>query len=483
MKRFFVTLVALFVALLTAEAQGLGQLYDNGQVRGIVVKLTPDGQPAVLMSIESVKESTVADKGFSGPLPAFDRNDGRNNMAVIEQYRAQYGGSFPLYEWSKSLGPGWYIPAINELYDAWVRTFGGDEKLDNYNQDLFLAVNDLVKSMGGDKMNGSMNNYPLGMISSTLVESQTKKGTAYVAFYVEMRESAGSAVGNHFTPVFARSRKGGKISTLYMPVHMKSGILAATHAFYRLREDAYADGIYEAPMPNKKVFGNTGREADTRLVSTNSNPVQQSATQAAPAPTHHSPMATVDPQTAVADNTPMPQNTPATRKTPAASNTPGSDKTPAPRTKTIAGGKTPSASIPPQKNKDGGQGYHAPVQQYAPQQVPAQQQYVPQQASAQPQQYQQPAQPQYQAAPQPAQQQVVYANNTGWDIIIAPGQDIQCRVLRVGEKEIEYKKAGFENGPTYTISRRKAEKIIYANGQTEDVKKGMLDFINLKKKN
>ena len=75
---------------------------------------------------------------------------------------------------------------------------------------------------------------------------------------------------------------------------------------------------------------------------------------------------------------------------------------------------------------------------------------------------------------------MVYANNSGWDIIVAPGQDIQCRVLRVGEKEIEYKRAGFENGPTYTISRRKAEKIIYANGMVEEVKTSVFDFIKKK---
>ena len=87
---------------------------------------------------------------------------------------------------------------------------------------------------------------------------------------------------------------------------------------------------------------------------------------------------------------------------------------------------------------------------------------------------------QQQPAPQAAPQQVVYANNSGWDIIVAPGQDIQCRVTRVGEKEIEYKKAGFEDGPTYTISRRKAEKIIYANGTVEEVKKSPLDFLKRK---
>lgn len=411
MKRILLMVVALFVAYATAEAQGLGQLYDNGQVRGIVVKLAPDGQPAVLMSIESAKEALIDDKNFSGPLPAFDRNDGRINMAIIGLYQDQHGGSFPLYEWCRSLGAGWYIPAINELYDAWVVTFGGNEQLDNYDQDRFVAVNDLVKSLGGDKMNGSMNNYPLGMLSSTLSEVNGKKGNSYVAFYVEMRESAGSAVGNALIPkgLGIRTRKGGKITTLYMPVHMSGGIVVATHAFYRLREDAYAGGIYEAPMPNAKAFGNTGREADTRLISADGGAVPQ-------------PQATHAPQPQYA---PQPAPTPAPQYVP--------QPAPAP----------------------------APAPQYVPQQAPQQAPLQTPQAA-------------------PAQQPVVYANNSGWDIIVAPGQDIQCRVLRVSDKEIEYKKAGFENGPTYTISRKKAEKIIYANGMVEEVKTSVLDFIKKK---
>lgn len=379
MKRFLLMVATLFVAYVTAEAQGLGKLYDNGKVRGIVVKLAPDGQPAVLMSVESAKEPMVDDKNFNGPLPAFDRNDGRVNMEVIRQYKNQHSGSFPLYEWCCSLGTGWYIPAINELYDAWVVTFGGDEKLDNYDQDRFLAVNDLVKQSGGEKMNGSMNNYPLGMLSSTLSEFNGKKGNSYVAFYVNMKESAGSAVGDLLVPkgFGIKTRKGGKITTLYMPVDVAPGNIIATHAFYRLREDAYAQGIYEAPIPNGKAFGNTGREADTRIINVNEKATATSQQKA----------------------------TAATQ----------------------------------------------------PQQVATQS---------------------YQATT--AQQTAVVENNTGWDIIVGPGQDIQCRVIRIGEKEIEYKKAGFENGPTYTISRKKAEKIIYANGMVEEVKTSVLDFIKKK---
>lgn len=417
MKRFFVTLVALFVALLTAEAQGLGQLYDNGQVRGIVVKLTPDGQPAVIASLQVCNERLCDDKDATTMPAANSVNDGRQNMQAIEQYIAQHGGSFPAYDWCKSLGPGWYLPARNEVYDAWIVTFGGEDGLDNYDQDLFLATTEVVKKAKGDKMVWDKNE-PIPWISSTMEQfTHPKKGhTIFCLRAVYLHESKGSMVGGFAVDGLrqsiggiagivadskVRSRKGGKIGTSYRVPTMKGGTVGGFRAFYRLREDAYAAGIYEAPEPDRSFATDTSDAASTQLVSTN---------EPAPAPT------------------PAPAQQPAPQPAPQAA--------PAPK------------AAP------------APVQQPAP---------APQ--------YQQPAQPQYQAAPQPAQQQVVYANNTGWDIIIAPGQDIQCRVLRVGEKEIEYKKAGFENGPTYTISRRKAEKIIYANGQTEDVKKGMLDFI------
>ncbi|MDO4758635.1 MAG: hypothetical protein Q4A18_05175 [Rikenellaceae bacterium] len=396
MKKMLVTWVLLFAALATAEAQGLGQLYDNGQVRGIVVKLAPDGQPAVIASLQSCRERFCDDKDATTMPAAYSINDGRQNMQAIEQYIAQHGGSFPAYDWCKSLGPGWYLPARNESHDAWIVTFGGENALDNYDQDLYLAAAEVVKNAKGDKMVWDKKT-PIPWFSSTVeVHTGGKKNKTYHNIrVVGLHESSGSAAGSFATSMASgliriRSRKGGKIESWYHPATMKgSDGVGEFRAFYRLREDAYAAGIYEAPIPKMGVFSDTEDAVDTKLVSAN---------EPAPAPQAPAPAA-------------------------------------------------------------------APMQQPAPAPQP---QHVPQAAPA----------PAPQAAP--AQQPVVYANNSGWDIIVAPGQDIQCRVTRVGEKEIEYKKAGFENGPTYTISRKKAEKIIYANGVVEEVKKTMFDFIKKK---
>ena len=413
MKRILCVIVALFVAYATAEAQGLGQLYDNGQVCGIVVKLTPDGQPAVIASLQSCNDRFCDDKDATSMPAAYSVNDGRLNMQAIEQYIAQHGGSFPAYDWCKSLGPGWYLPARNEVYDAWIVTFGGEDGLDDYDQDLFLAASEVVNKAKGGKMVWDKNE-PIPWISSTMEQfKHPKKGhTVFCLRAVYLHESKGSMVGGFAMDGMrnaiggvaglvvdskVRSRKGGKIGTSYRVPTMKGGTVGAFRAFYRLREDAYAAGIYEAPEPDRKFATDTSDAASTQLTSANE-----------PAPA---------PQAAAPAPAPAPASAPA------------------------------------------------PVQQPAPAPQP---QYVPQAAPA--------------PAPQatPAQQPVVYANNSGWDIIVAPGQDIQCRVTRVGEKEIEYKKAGFENGPTYTISRKKAEKIIYANGVVEEVKKSMFDFIKKK---
>lgn len=402
MKKMLVTWVLLFAALATAEAQGLGQLYDNGQVRGIVVKLAPDGQPAVIASLQSCRERFCDDKDATTMPAAYSINDGRQNMQAIEQYIAQHGGSFPAYDWCKSLGPGWYLPARNESHDAWIVTFGGENALDNYDQDLYLAAAEVVKNAKGDKMVWDKKT-PIPWFSSTVeVHTGGKKNKTYHNIrVVGLHESSGSAAGSFATSMASgliriRSRKGGKIESWYHPATMKgSDGVGEFRAFYRLREDAYAAGIYEAPIPKMGVFSDTEDAVDTKLVSANEPAPAPQAAAPAPAP-------------------------------------------------------APAA---------------APMQQPAPAPQP---QHVPQAAPA----------PAPQAAP--AQQPVVYANNSGWDIIVAPGQDIQCRVTRVGEKEIEYKKAGFENGPTYTISRKKAEKIIYANGVVEEVKKTMFDFIKKK---
>ncbi len=84
---------------------------------------------------------------------------------------------------------------------------------------------------------------------------------------------------------------------------------------------------------------------------------------------------------------------------------------------------------------------------------------------------------QNQTSQQQYQHPAQHQNNGQYDLIICSGEDIKCKVIKVGQKEIEYKRIDNLDGPTYTISRKKAIKIKYANGFEEDVKTSLFDFI------
>lgn len=400
----------LFIALLifctnSIFAQGLGEIYDKNGLKGIVVKLASDGTPSVIMSLQRTNDKFYYEKELEHTLYANDRNDGRKNMAAIEQYISQYGGEFPIYNWCKSLGEGWYLPAINEVYDAWISVFGGEGALDNYDQDLFLAIEKRVKSHGGDKL-AYDKNQPRGMTSSTFSHFERKGKTTGILLYVDLKESVGSTVGTMLSGPWVHSRKGGKISTAYFPISMKGGLVSTSRAFYRLKDDAYEAGIYPAPDPLKGLASDIGAEAATSLQ--NVDEVKGSTS------------------VKLDDTRESKKNDKKAEK------------------------ETPS-------KQQSQQNYTAHPQQHN-------------HANTQPQQQNQVAQQQYQQAAQPQ-------NNGQYDLIICSGEDIKCKVIKVGQKEIEYKRIDNLDGPTYTISRKKAIKIKYANGFEEDVKTSLFDFI------
>ncbi len=408
----------LFIALLlfctnTIFAQGLGEIYNKNGLKGIVVKLASDGTPSVIMSLQRTNDKFYYEKELEHTLYANDRNDGRKNMAAIEQYISQYGGEFPIYNWCRSLGEGWYLPAINEVYDAWISVFGGEGALDNYDQDLFLAIEKRVKSHGGDKL-AYDKNQPRGMTSSSFSHFERKGKTTGILLYVDLKESVGSTVGTMLSGPWVHSRKGGKISTAYFPISMKAGLVSTSRAFYRLKDDAYEAGIYPAPDPLKGLASDIGAEAATSLQNVDE----------------------VKGSTSVKLD--------YTRES-----------------KKDSKKSSDNANRQPQQHNN-----HAaqPSQQQRVSNTQSQQQRqaTGQQNQTAQQQYQHPAQPQ---------------NNGQYDLIICSGEDIKCKVIKVGQKEIEYKRIDNLDGPTYTISRKKAIKIKYANGFEEDVKTSLFDFI------
>ncbi len=398
MKRILFALFAIVFAN-NLSAQKIGEIYDKNGIEGLVVKLASDGTPAVIMSLERSNERFYTEDKLQHPLNAGNRNDGRKNMAAIEQYISQYGEEFPLYEWCKSLGEGWYLPAINEVYDAWINLFGNDDgKLDNYSEEQFLEIDKRVKKAGGDKLSWDKNT-PRGMISSTFFKLEKEYDDDFV-WFVQLKENTATSIASLIAPV--RVKKNGKIESSYFPMSMKAGIVAVGRAFYRLKENAYEAGIYPAPNPTHLVFSDTDNESATSLKN----------------------VGDVEKSDAEKENK---KNSPAEKENKNTGNSPEQNM-PAKHEKTNSSSEPTKSDAAAKKS----------VQPKAQKSTP---------------------------------------NDGDYDLIVCQGEDIQCKVLKVGQKEIEYKRIDNPDGPTYTISRKKALKIKYANGYEEEVKISMFDFI------
>jgi len=108
----------------------IGDIYDENGLKGIVVRV-PDGeQYGLIMSEEFFNRSWCVKNQnlFNAPTNAFDQNDGEKNMEAIARFvdsgKATWG-DFPVFQWAKGLGNGWYIPASNELHEVVVVNFNG----------------------------------------------------------------------------------------------------------------------------------------------------------------------------------------------------------------------------------------------------------------------------------------------------------------------------------------------------------------------
>lgn len=150
MKRALFSFAILLCSVLVANAQyKLGDIYDKDGVKGLVVKVDAKGEHGLVMSLEgSGARWCTGDVKMA--VGATDENDGAANMAAVEKMIAKKKLSweaFPLFEWARSLGEGWYIPSKNELQAIMEYVNGGS--LDKYNQKSVKAVDKKLKKNGG----------------------------------------------------------------------------------------------------------------------------------------------------------------------------------------------------------------------------------------------------------------------------------------------------------------------------------------------
>lgn len=99
-----------------AKTYKVGDLYDDGQKRGVVFAVSDDGRHGKIVSLQVSKTLLWASTTYEQErlIGASDKYDGAKNMAVVKQI-ADWRAKYPAFAWCADLGEGWYLPAIEEL--------------------------------------------------------------------------------------------------------------------------------------------------------------------------------------------------------------------------------------------------------------------------------------------------------------------------------------------------------------------------------
>lgn len=91
----------------------VGDLYSVGGVMGIVYKVSNGGKSGMIISLHE-PQSLLSWSTELTSTSATSLSSGADNMAAISS-SSSWSGKYPAFAWCKSLGEGWYLPAIDEL--------------------------------------------------------------------------------------------------------------------------------------------------------------------------------------------------------------------------------------------------------------------------------------------------------------------------------------------------------------------------------
>ena len=155
MKKLFLLLIAAVLGTIGVNAQQykVGQVYSVNGVNGLVAYVDNSGQHGLLLSLEESDKDWMKDKELITKTKAFNAEDGMKNMEAIAQFIAENHLSwsdFPVFEWARNLGEGWYIPAQEELKNIWKSLNGGDMKLNKKSAKLWKAYEKTIDKRKGD---------------------------------------------------------------------------------------------------------------------------------------------------------------------------------------------------------------------------------------------------------------------------------------------------------------------------------------------
>ena len=218
MKRYLYLILFAFALVTTTNAQyKVGDYYENGAVKGIVVKVDDSGAHGLIMSLDKCAKKWLDDKDEKFSTNAYYEDDGEKNMAVIEKYITENGKSwsmFPYFEWCRSHGEGWYAPAADELKDILNAINGGTGK---YNAKYMKQITKTLKKHKGDGLIDSGyfgTKQPHSMYSST----EGDAGMVFTLFFKQNISSAllgGTPKGEFIVESMLKTQTGGKFANAY----------------------------------------------------------------------------------------------------------------------------------------------------------------------------------------------------------------------------------------------------------------------------
>ena len=180
---------AITLGMLAKAQYEVGDIYDKGGLKGIVVRVDDSGNHGLIMSVDRCSKKWLNDSDAKYETAAFYEDDGEKNMKVIEKYLEESGNSweiFPFFNWCRSLGDGWYAPASDELKDILLLINGGEGV---YNEKNMKTITKTLKKAKGDGLvdKGMYGTYcPYSMLSST----ETDGGEIYALHFLESKSSS-----------------------------------------------------------------------------------------------------------------------------------------------------------------------------------------------------------------------------------------------------------------------------------------------------
>ena len=137
--------------MVQAQTYKIGDVYDKGGVKGVVFYVDDSGEHGLLVSPSGFKGNKWCTKEqANNTINCYDEKDGAVNMETIATYIKDNDASwdeFPLFQWARSLGEGWYIPASDEL-KLLAKAINGGEEYSEKNINKFAKILKKEKGQG-----------------------------------------------------------------------------------------------------------------------------------------------------------------------------------------------------------------------------------------------------------------------------------------------------------------------------------------------